>query len=543
MSDKTVRHFRECLSSYKNRPSYYACVHWFIYVILQTYGKINNDLISLDSILIQLHANGVADITQDRIIVMIPNDHIEVGPFQLDILNTRLWRGNQHIALRPRAFAVLRYLIERPLQLVTKEELLLHIWPETHVSHTVLRVCILEIRRALDDQADTPTYIETVGRRGYRFLLRPRTLAEPVQVLERIRQSNAIIGRQREIDALRMGLTQALNSMRQLMFVSGEAGGGKTAIIDTFITQVTAYPEVWVGWGRCMEYSGPSEAYLPVLEALGQLGERPDGDIFIDVLRQVAPTWLPHLPALVSTTEHPPYLSQMTGSTQARMLRELTIALERFTTHIPRVLVIEDLHWCDPSTVDLLTFLTKRHEPAKLFVIGSYRPAEAAIHQHPLVNTLRELHGQRQCMELEVPPLSIDHITVYAENTLGGPVAHSVAHLLSQSTEGNALFVAHLLADLVRQGLITRTDGIWLLQDSGQALQTALPAGLKPLLISQIERLSLAEQRLLEAASVVGDMFAVAAVAAALKFATEDLEVMCKSLARQSQLIVENGLA
>ncbi|WP_089719452.1 ATP-binding protein [Candidatus Entotheonella palauensis] len=483
---------------------------------------------------------------------MIPTDHIEFGPFRLDILNARLWRGNQHIALRPwcqdtrlrpRAFAVLRYLIERTHQLVTKEELLLHIWPETHVSHTVLRVCILEIRRALGDRADTPTYIETVGRRGYRFLQCPRMVAENLQVLERIRQSNAMVGRQREINILHMALSQALHGTRQLVFVSGEAGVGKTAMIDALMTQITTYPEVWAGRGTCIEYSGPGEAYLPVLEALGQLGERPKGHLFIDLLRQAAPAWLTHLPALLPVAECPPTPNQVTGGIQARMLRELTIALERFTAQTPLVLVLEDLHWSDPSTVDLLTFLAKRQEPAKLLVIGTYRPAESTMHQHPLINALRELHGQRRCTEIAVPPLDINHIRMYAENTLGGPVAPTVVHLLAQRTEGNPLFVTHLLPDLVRQGLITRIDGTWLLQDAGQALQTALPDGLRPLLTKQLERLSRIEQRLLEVASVVGDTFAVAAVTAATQLEMEDVEVICESLARQCQLIAEAGLA
>ena len=474
---------------------------------------------------------------------MIPADHIEFGPFHLDILNARLWRGDRHIALRPRAFAVLHYLIEHAHQLVTKEELLLHIWPETHVSHTVLRVCILEIRRALGDRADTPTYVETVGRRGYRFLQCPRTIAETLRVMERIQKRRTIIGRQREINTLRIGLTQALNGTRQLMFVSGEAGAGKTAIIDALMTQMSTYPEVWTGRGQCMAYSGPGEAYLPVLEAIGQIGERPDGHCFIDLLRQVAPAWLPHLPALAPADADAPIPSQTPGGTQARMVRELAIALERFTAHMPLVLVFEDLHWSDPSTVDLLTFLAKRQEPAKLLVIGTYRPAELALYQHPLINTLRELHGQRRCIELAVPPLSLDHMRAYAEEALGGPVAPTVTHLLSQRTEGNALFVTHLLADLVRQSLLLRIDGTWLLQDSGQIQQTALPEGLRPLLTKQIEQLSRTEQQLLEAASVVGDTFAVAALTAVFKLAIEDVEIMCESLARQNQLIAEAGLA
>lgn len=476
-------------------------------------------------------------------IVMTTTDHIEFGPFRLDILNMRLWRDYQPVALRPRALAVLRYLVERPLQLVTKEELLQHIWTETHVSRTVLRVCIREIRLALGDRVDDPAYVETVGRRGYRFLQRSQVVMDPLRVLERARQHHMMIGRQREIDHLQMGLTAALHGERQLVFISGEAGVGKTTIIDTFIAQIVANPEVWVGRGQCIEYSGPGEAYLPVLEALGQLGDRPDGEQLVDVLRQVAPTWLPHLPAWLREDEREQLQRQGQSSTQARMLRELTIALERFTAQTPLVLVFEDLHWSDPSTVDLLTFLANRQEAARLLVVGTYRPAESVMHHHPLVNALRELHGQRRCMELTVPPLSVDHIALYAENTLGGPVTPTVADLLSQRTEGNALFVAHLLTDLVRQGVVTCPDGTWMVEAPDQALQTDLPEGLRPLLTKQIEGLTLADQRLLEAASVVGDTFAVAAIAAGVRFAVEDVEVMCETLARQSHLIEETGLA
>ncbi len=288
---------------------------------------------------------------------------------------------------------------------------------------------------------------------------------------------------------------------------------------------------------------GSGEAYLPVLEALGQLGDRSDHEQLFDILRQVAPTWLPHLPAWLHEDERKEIQRQVQGSTQARMLRELTIALERFTAQTPLVLVFEDLHWSDPSTVDLLAFLANRQEAARLLVVGTYRPADSAMHYHPLVNTLRELHGQRQCLEFTVPPLSIDHITLYAEHTLGGPVTSDVADLLSQRTEGNALFVTHLLTDLVRQGAITCPDGTWMLDAPVQTLQIELPEGLRPLLTKQIEGLALADQRLLEAASVAGETFAVAAIAAGVKLAIEDVEVRCETLARQSHLIEEAGLA
>src|SRR5262245_60445560 len=96
--------------------------------------------------------------------------HIAFGPFRLDMTHACLWHGEQIMALRPRTLAVLRYLAEHPGRLVTKAELLRHVWAGTRVTDTVLRVSIREIRAALGDTAATPRYLETVGRQGYRWL-------------------------------------------------------------------------------------------------------------------------------------------------------------------------------------------------------------------------------------------------------------------------------------------------------------------------------------------------------------------------------------
>ena len=91
-------------------------------------------------------------------------------PFCLDLGNECLWRGSQAIKLRPKAFAVLDYLLGRPGRLVTKEELLNAIWPETFVGEAVLKVTIRQLREALDDDPKSPRFIETAHRRGYRFI-------------------------------------------------------------------------------------------------------------------------------------------------------------------------------------------------------------------------------------------------------------------------------------------------------------------------------------------------------------------------------------
>src|SRR5262245_32917301 len=94
---------------------------------------------------------------------------LRFGPFCLEALK-HLWRGDQLVDLRPRSLAMLRYLAERPAQVVTKKELLSQLWPGIYVSPTVVKVCVREIRHALGDETAKPQFIETVGMQGYRFI-------------------------------------------------------------------------------------------------------------------------------------------------------------------------------------------------------------------------------------------------------------------------------------------------------------------------------------------------------------------------------------
>jgi DNA-binding winged helix-turn-helix (wHTH) protein len=101
---------------------------------------------------------------------MIQMRQILFPPFCLDPINERLMRDREVIRLRPKSFAVLRYLAERPDKLVRKMELIEAVWPETYVTDTLLKVCVTEIRKALGDDSAAPRFIETAHRRGYRFI-------------------------------------------------------------------------------------------------------------------------------------------------------------------------------------------------------------------------------------------------------------------------------------------------------------------------------------------------------------------------------------
>lgn len=108
-------------------------------------------------------------------------EQIVFDPFRLDALAERLYRGEEPVVLRPKSPAVLRHLPERPNELVTKDELLDAVWPETSVSDTVLKVCVREIRGALGDNEKPWRFIETAHRRGYRFVGKLSGAAPPTQ--------------------------------------------------------------------------------------------------------------------------------------------------------------------------------------------------------------------------------------------------------------------------------------------------------------------------------------------------------------------------
>ena len=101
-------------------------------------------------------------------------------PFRFDPVNQQLWRDTQEIRLRRKTLVVLHYLVTHPGQLVTKEELLAAVWPNTYVSDVVPMVCIRELRKVLGDDARTPRFIQTVHRQGVRFIAPLASTAQPV---------------------------------------------------------------------------------------------------------------------------------------------------------------------------------------------------------------------------------------------------------------------------------------------------------------------------------------------------------------------------
>src|SRR5262249_29485934 len=146
---------------------------------------------------------------------------------------------------------------------------------------------------------------------------------------------------------------------------------------------------------------------------------------------------------------------------------------------------------------------------------------------------VQELCGRGQGVELRLGLLAADEVAAYVAGRLAGPVAAPLAAFVHERTEGHALFLVTIVDHLVRQELIVRRDGQWTLEEGNEAKVASLPEGLRQMLVRHLEDLPSNERRVLEAASVAGEQFTVAAVAAGAQYPVEDVEASCEVLAGQ----------
>ena len=497
-----------------------------------------------------------------RMIVTSVSDTLGFLDYTLDAANAQLWRGGQVVPLRAKAFTLLDYLAGRPGRLVTKADLLDAVWPDTAVSEWVLTTTVRELRAALCDDARQPRVIETVHGRGYRFIASinpesatPRTQHPPLASL-RITQASPLrtqdsalrtilVGRQAELETLARWWQRAQAGERQIVFVIGEAGMGKTALTDVFLGAVgneapgDGTPPL-IARGQCIEQRGAGEPYLPVLEALGRLCMQPGGAPLVESLRRHAPAWLVQLPGLLEPAECEALERRLGATTRERMLREIAALVAALPA--PLVLVLEDLHWSDHPTLELLSTLAQRRDPARLLFIGTYRPVDVTVRNHPLRSVHQALRAHAQCQDLWLTPLMETAVAEYLLARwprLAG--AGTLARLLQERSDGNPLFLVNIVDYLAGAGAITAVDGEWKLEADPDALAAAVPPRLHELIEAHLERLDDVERTALEAASLVGRRFSAALVVAALDVEVVAIEERLARLAHNGLMVSADG--
>src|SRR5215468_9479174 len=231
--------------------------------------------------------------------------------FRLDTVNHCLWRAGERVPIAPKAFDLLRYLVEHAERLVTHPELREALWPATHVSPDVVKKYVLEVRKILGDRSEEPIFIRTFPRRGYQFVAPVRDASDRTSA----GSGGALVGRESARAQLEGCLGKALRGHRQMVFVAGEAGIGKTTLVDAFLGDAAGRAGLLVARGNCVEGFGGKEAYYPILDAMGQLVRDAAGGAFVEAMLERAPTWLVQFPALVASDRREALQRETLGTT------------------------------------------------------------------------------------------------------------------------------------------------------------------------------------------------------------------------------------
>jgi predicted ATPase len=253
--------------------------------------------------------------------------------------------------------------------------------------------------------------------------------------------------------------------------------------------------------------------------------------------------WLVQMPSLVNGSERESLNREVSGATRERMLREMSDALEMLTADQPLVLILEDLHWSDYSTIDLISYLARQRHKAKLMLIGTYRPVELIISGHPLKAAKRELLAKEQCEELALEYLSREAVADYLSVRFpNNRFPAELSALIHARTDGNALFMVSAVNYLQCERLIAKHDAGWELSAKIENIELGVPDSIKQMIEKQLDHLDPHKQRLLEAASVAGEEFSAVAVVAALDNEQARVEAECDGLAREGQFLQDRGI-
>jgi predicted ATPase/DNA-binding winged helix-turn-helix (wHTH) protein len=468
------------------------------------------------------------------------------APFRFDPTNQCLWRradsGEEaRVLLAPKAFALLSHLVEHAGQLVTHEELLDAVWPGSVVEPQAVKRHILAVRSALGDRPKNSLFIETVAKRGYRFIapVSEQLASSPVVSGSSIQGTRTLVGRAGALEVLDDAWQRTLSGERQLVFIMGEPGIGKTALAEEFRRQVAVGGQsLRIAHGQCIEGYGSKEPYYPMLDALGRLCRGPQAAAIIKILATEAPTWLAQLPALL-TREHREMLHrEILGATRERMLREIGDALESITAETALLLVLEDLHWVDDSTVDLISALARRRTPATLMLLATCRPLDSQAPGHSLKALLPDLLGHRLCRKIDLTPLSETEVEEYlAVQSPASRPPPGLSTLVHRHSEGNPLFIVAALEHMAKRSLLTLVDSRWQLQKPLEQIEFEVPDDLRHMIEAQLERLSAQERSALELASIAGASFSASLIGGAADIDLRSLEDLYEELSRRHHIV------
>jgi DNA-binding CsgD family transcriptional regulator/tetratricopeptide (TPR) repeat protein len=343
-----------------------------------------------------------------------------------------------------------------------------------------------------------------------------------------------IVGRQRELTLLWHAVLRAKDGRLAVALLTGEPGIGKSRLLDTAAAQaMDAGAAVLRGGAFDAEGMPP---YLPFLEALGQHVRQTSPDNLraqVGPLASVLATILPELPARLGAVSEtyalPPEQARL------RLYEAVATLLAAIAEKQPLLLILDDLQWADPASLDLLHYVARRLLASRVCILGAFRSGEVA-HGPEFERTLAALEHLRVLHTIALDPLARDELASMATHVLQSPVAREAAAALHTQSEGNPFFAEELLRDWRATGAIARRNDRWELSSDAVPAGTSSPPSIARLIRQRLGRLPLDVLELLRSAAIIGRSFEASLLAEAVGTGPDDVEARLR-VAADAQLL------
>jgi DNA-binding CsgD family transcriptional regulator len=294
-------------------------------------------------------------------------------------------------------------------------------------------------------------------------------------------------------------LATARRGLTQVVLLAGDPGIGKTHLIGHLAAEAASGGVLVLRGGASQAEGMPP--YLPFLEALGQHIHGADPDELHRQTGRLAPVLATIFPELTSRVESlPASYALPPEQARLRLYEAVGFFLAAIAAARPVLLVLDDLHWADPSSLDLLCYVARRQPAVPLLILGAYRAGDA---EPALGRAVAELNRLRVLTTIAVGALSSSDIAALAEALLGGPVDARATHLLAAHSEGNPFFAEELLRNWLETGILVRREQTWV--QEGRA--PSIPPGIASAIGQRLRRLAPEVVELLQDAAIIGRSF------------------------------------
>jgi tetratricopeptide (TPR) repeat protein len=346
------------------------------------------------------------------------------------------------------------------------------------------------------------------------------------------------VGREQELGRIASAFATVSHGTGVIVMISGEAGIGKTTIAEEFLAEVGAgSATAWVGRGRCCERLAETDAFAPILESLDGLVKGDSGGQAAQMMKTTAPTWYLQLAPRMAEASAGLKREAKTASHE-RMRREFVSFLEGLSRSRPVVLFLDDLHWADASSCDLLAFLGSRIPNIRILLLATYRPGAILTGQHPFLSLKLQLERRDGCQEVALSLLRLEDIKHYiARRFPGNGFPREFVRLVHQRSEGNPLFMTDMLRFLQARRIVVEQDRQWILDGAVSNMRDLIPVGIQSMIQLKINELSVEDRRILLCGAIQGIEFDSAVLAQVLSLDPVEAEERLQQLDRAHDLV------